>query len=115
MVIRCTNSIHSSSVFSVTGEQQRQSHGRIAISADGNFLYTLNSADGTIGAFAIQKDGTLKTWARPTASIQTLDLTESQPISEESLRSANYFWNSQVFLLWNQISLPEGLLCINEV
>jgi 6-phosphogluconolactonase len=31
----------------------------IAISADGKFLYTLNSGEGTIGVFAIQPDGTL--------------------------------------------------------
>ena len=31
----------------------------IAISSDGKFLYTLNSGNGTIGIFAIQKDGSL--------------------------------------------------------
>jgi isoaspartyl peptidase/L-asparaginase-like protein (Ntn-hydrolase superfamily) len=31
----------------------------ITTSADSKFLYTLNSANGTIGIFAIQKDGTL--------------------------------------------------------
>lgn len=31
----------------------------ITVSADGKFLYTLNSSNGTIGIFAIQKDGTL--------------------------------------------------------
>jgi len=31
-----------------------------AVSADGKFLFALNSGDGTIGIFAIQKDGTLK-------------------------------------------------------
>jgi len=29
------------------------------VSADGKFLYTLNSSNGTIGIFAIQKDGSL--------------------------------------------------------
>jgi 6-phosphogluconolactonase (cycloisomerase 2 family) len=32
----------------------------ITVSADGKFLYTLNSRNGTIGIFAIQEDGTLK-------------------------------------------------------
>jgi 6-phosphogluconolactonase (cycloisomerase 2 family) len=32
----------------------------IAISADGKFLFTLNTGNGTIGIFAIQKDGTLQ-------------------------------------------------------
>jgi 6-phosphogluconolactonase len=32
----------------------------IAVSADAKFLFTLNSMDGTIGIFVIQKDGTLK-------------------------------------------------------
>jgi 6-phosphogluconolactonase len=32
----------------------------ITVSADGKFLYALNSHNGTIGIFAIQKDGTLK-------------------------------------------------------
>jgi 6-phosphogluconolactonase (cycloisomerase 2 family) len=31
----------------------------IAISADGKFLYTLNSRTGTIGIFGIRQDGTL--------------------------------------------------------
>jgi len=31
----------------------------ITISSDGKFLYTLNSGNGTIGIFAIQKDGQL--------------------------------------------------------
>jgi 6-phosphogluconolactonase (cycloisomerase 2 family) len=31
----------------------------IAVSADGKFLYTLNSGTGTIGIFGIQPDGTL--------------------------------------------------------
>jgi 6-phosphogluconolactonase (cycloisomerase 2 family) len=31
----------------------------IAISSDGKYIYTLNSAAGTIGVFAIQPDGTL--------------------------------------------------------
>jgi DNA-binding beta-propeller fold protein YncE len=31
----------------------------IAISADGRFLYSLNSAGGTIGAFAINANGSL--------------------------------------------------------
>jgi 6-phosphogluconolactonase (cycloisomerase 2 family) len=31
----------------------------IAISSDGKFLYTLNSGNGTIGIFAIQKNGSL--------------------------------------------------------
>jgi 6-phosphogluconolactonase (cycloisomerase 2 family) len=31
----------------------------IAVSSDGKFLYTLNSGNGTIGIFGIQKDGTL--------------------------------------------------------
>jgi 6-phosphogluconolactonase (cycloisomerase 2 family) len=30
-----------------------------AISSDGQFLYTLNSAGGTLGAFAINADGSL--------------------------------------------------------
>jgi 6-phosphogluconolactonase len=29
------------------------------VSADGKFLYTLNSGNGTIGIFAIQQDGRL--------------------------------------------------------
>jgi 6-phosphogluconolactonase len=32
----------------------------ITVSSDGQFLYTLNSRNATIGIFAIQKDGTLK-------------------------------------------------------
>jgi 6-phosphogluconolactonase len=35
----------------------------ITVSADGKFLYTLNSRNGTIGIFAIQTNGTLKTAA----------------------------------------------------
>jgi 6-phosphogluconolactonase (cycloisomerase 2 family) len=35
----------------------------IAVSADGKFLYSMNSRNGTIGIFAIQKDGTLKSVA----------------------------------------------------
>ena len=31
----------------------------IAVSADSNFLYSLNSGNGTIGIFSIQEDGTL--------------------------------------------------------
>jgi len=31
----------------------------ITVSSDGKFLYTLNSGNGTIGIFAIQKDGQL--------------------------------------------------------
>jgi 6-phosphogluconolactonase (cycloisomerase 2 family) len=31
----------------------------ITTSVDGKFLFTLNSGNGTIGIFAIQKDGTL--------------------------------------------------------
>jgi 6-phosphogluconolactonase len=31
----------------------------IAVSSDGKFIYTLNSAAGAIGIFAIQKDGAL--------------------------------------------------------
>jgi hypothetical protein len=31
----------------------------LAITADGKFLYSLNSGNGSIGIFAIQKDGTL--------------------------------------------------------
>jgi 6-phosphogluconolactonase len=31
----------------------------IAVSADGKFLYTLNSGTGTIGIFALQPDGSL--------------------------------------------------------
>jgi 6-phosphogluconolactonase len=31
----------------------------IAVSADGQFLYTLNSAGGTLGAFGINADGSL--------------------------------------------------------
>jgi 6-phosphogluconolactonase len=31
----------------------------IAVSADGRFLYTLNSAGGTLGAFGINADGSL--------------------------------------------------------
>jgi 6-phosphogluconolactonase len=30
-----------------------------AISADGRFLFTITSGNGTIGIFAIQQDGTL--------------------------------------------------------
>jgi 6-phosphogluconolactonase len=33
----------------------------LTVSADGKILYTMNSHDGTVGIFAIQKDGTLKT------------------------------------------------------
>ena len=32
----------------------------IAITAHGEYLYSLNSGTGTIGVFAIEKDGTLK-------------------------------------------------------
>jgi 6-phosphogluconolactonase (cycloisomerase 2 family) len=32
----------------------------ITVSADGKFLYMLNSRNGTIGIFAIQDNGTLK-------------------------------------------------------
>ena len=31
----------------------------LTVSADGKFVYTLNSGTGTIGIFAIQQDGTL--------------------------------------------------------
>jgi 6-phosphogluconolactonase (cycloisomerase 2 family) len=31
----------------------------MAISADGQYLYTLNSTSGSIGIFAIQSDGSL--------------------------------------------------------
>jgi hypothetical protein len=31
----------------------------IAVSSDGRFIYTLNSAAGAIGIFSVQKDGTL--------------------------------------------------------
>jgi len=31
----------------------------MAVSADGKFLYTLNSSSGTVGIFGINHDGTL--------------------------------------------------------
>jgi hypothetical protein len=35
----------------------------IAISTDGNILYSLNSAGGAIGAFAVNADGSLACWS----------------------------------------------------
>src|ERR1700756_5734953 len=49
-----------------------------------------------------------RAWARATASLQILALTESQPISEESLRSANHLGIRRLSSFGIKSHYPKG-------